>query len=187
MRLGLAIGLTALSLGAGCSSDDTVSAPTTTEPPPAYVGQVGAPVHARATNGATADITLNSLSWVPAPCAGGWGCAVAELTIMNTSALPFKYTEDYVTSSYGGGSQPWTQPEDSTSVGVGGSPQVNYVEINKVPPLRRGAVDPRRTVHGFVGFALDGGSNLDRGTALFIKVSDPDSVENTEAGWQTHV
>jgi hypothetical protein len=166
---------------AGCAADPPATPPPT-EAPPSYVGQVALPVHARATSGATADITLNGATWVPAPCAGGWGCAALEVTITNTSALPFKYSEDGVSASFGGGPQPWTHPEDSNLIGA--STDVNYIAINKMPPLRRGAVPPGQSVHGFVGLGFGGGSDM-RGTDLFVTMTDPDG--GVDAGWQVHI
>jgi hypothetical protein len=82
------------------------SADPTTDTPPFPIGQVGVPVHLKASRGATADVTLSSASWFPPGCAGGWSCNVVELTITGTSPQPFNYNEIYVAAGYGGGDQP---------------------------------------------------------------------------------
>jgi hypothetical protein len=139
------------------------------------VGQKGVPVHAKASNGATADVTFDGASWVPDNCVGARPCAVVELTIIGTSVQPFKFDESYVTGNYGGGPQPWTHPNESGR--IGGDPIVDYVAINKLPLLRLGSVTKGQTKHGFVGIPL--GSKTD----CYIELADPDDVSNVEAGW----
>jgi hypothetical protein len=95
----IAFGAAAVALGAvvgACSS----SAPrgAADPPPPFPIGQLGAPVHAKAASGATADVTLNNAMWFPAGCSGGWECNVIEVTITGTSAQPFKYDDTYIVS-----------------------------------------------------------------------------------------
>lgn len=152
----------------GCATNGSSAAPTTESPPP-YVFQAGVPIHAKSSNGATADITFNGVSWPG-------GCPVVELTITGTSIQPFKYTESYVTAGYGDGPQPWTHPEDDHR--YGGNPGMNYEAANKLPPLRTGSVTARQTAHGFVGFRLCTRHDL------YVRVDDPDDVSNHEAGWQ---
>ncbi|MFW0789640.1 hypothetical protein [Gordonia sp. CPCC 205333] len=150
-----------------------------TEIPP-YVTSRGIPKSSKASDGSAADITFQSIWWKPENCGGSWGCAVVELTVTGRSATPFAYNDSFVTVGYGGGSKPWTEPEDSNT--VGGSTNLNYSSIGKVPPLRLGEVRQGQTIHGYVGFGLNG---LERGTDLYIKVTDPADPENTEAGWHT--
>jgi hypothetical protein len=160
-------------------------------PPPFPIGQVGVPVHARAASGATADVTLNSAAWFPQGCAGGWECNVIELTITGTSPTPFKYSETYVVSGYGGGDQPFTQPDDNHW--LGGDYKVDYQKINKMPPLRTGSVTTGQTAHGFIGYGCNECRRSgERG--LYIKMIDPDTENPTspgpfavvEAGWEVH-
>ena len=167
VRAGIAVAVVGISSVVGCASNSPAQ-PTTTEPPPRYVGQVDMPVHAKASNGATADITLNGVSWIPERCAGALPCAVVELTFKGTSAQPFMYYEPYVTAGYGHGPQPWSHPNDSNR--VGGDPMVNYAAINKLPPLRMGSV----------GIPLGGKATW------YVEVADPDNVTNIEAGWHAH-
>lgn len=171
MRLGAGIATALLGIAAAGCGSDSAAAPTTEPPPPPYVGRVGVPVHAKASNGATADITLNSASWV------GSG-ALVELTMRGTSPQPFKYYDEYVTAGYGGGPQPWTHPDDSNRWGA--NPAFNYSAINKLPPLGTGSVSSGQTAHGFVAISM--GSRTD----WYIEVADPDDVGNTEAGWLVH-
>lgn len=154
----------------GCSSAATNDTTPTTEKPPAYVGQPGVPIHATARNGATADITLDSVSWMPQ-----WPCAVFELTIVGTSTQPFKYVDDDITAGYGGGSQPWTHPDDGNFFGP--DLGVDYSAINKVPPLRSGQLTVGQTAHGFVAIRLSTEAEW------YVKVADPDDSSNIEAGW----
>ena len=178
--LHLSAALAATLAVAACSAAPHGTADPTPQPPPFPIGQVGTPVHVKEISGATADITLNSATWLPAGCAGGWECNVIELTITGTSATPFKYNETYVVSGYGGGDQPFTHPDDNHW--LGGDYKVDYTKINKLPPLRSGSVTNGQTAHGFI--AYDG--NLNEGD-LYIKFCDPDQGGITdEAGWKVH-
>lgn len=166
-------------VSSGCSVDDSSAAPTT-EPPPPYVGQMGVPVHARATDGATADITLNSLTWIPSNCAGSWACIVVELTFAGTSSKPFKYHESYVIGGFvPSGSTPWADFRRGRY--WGGDPMVNYTAIHKLPPLGIGAVTGGQIAHGFVGISLNGKED-----SYIVEVNDPDDVGDIEAGWLAH-
>jgi hypothetical protein len=126
-------------------------------------------MHAKASNGATADITFNGISWPG-------GLPVVELTITGTSTQPFKYLDSYVTAGYGDGPQPWTHPEDAHRVGA--NPGFKYEANNKLPPLGSGSVTAGQTAHGFVGFSLMSRHDL------YVRVDDPDDVSDHEAGWQ---
>lgn len=170
----------------GCATSTPQAAPSV-EPDPPYVGRIGVPVHAHASNGATADITLNAVAWLEHRCPGGNGterdsCGVLDLTFTNTSAQPFKYDDTAITGSYGGGTAPWTHPDDELIMGA--SPLINYNAINKLPPLRSGEVPPGQTVHGFVGIGFGGGGDW------YIKVEEPAAPGhwsgNTQAGWHVH-
>jgi hypothetical protein len=164
---------TALAIAlSGCATGGSVASPDTQTPSP-FVDQVGVPVHAKASNGATADITLNSVSWLPDTCNGGGGaernsCALLELTFAGTSPTPFKYNESFVTAAYSSGPR-W-----------GGSTGVNYTAINKLPPLRLGAVNAGQTAHGFVAIGLGDAGDW------YIEVTDPDDVSDIEAAWKVH-
>jgi hypothetical protein len=137
MRLSVGIATALLMIAAaGCESNG--AAAPTTDPPPPYVGHVGAPIHAKAHDGATADITLNSLTWIPENCAGSWACIVADLTFTGTSPKPFKYHESHVIGGYvPSGSTPWADFRRGQY--WGGDPMVDYSAIHKVPPLRVGS------------------------------------------------
>ncbi len=172
---------------ASCSTSPHSTADPTPQPPPFPIGQVGAPVHAKAASGATADVTLNSAKWFPAGCAGGWECNVIELSITGTSATPFKYEDIYIVSGYGGGDQPFTHPTDDHWLGADFN--VNYAKINQMPPLRTGSVIAGQTAHGFIGYGCDT-CDYD----LYVKMIDPDTEHPlspgpfsvVEAGWKIH-
>jgi hypothetical protein len=70
-RAGIAVVATLAIMTAACSSPPSSANPTN-DTPPFPIGQIGTPVHAKATGGATAHITLNSAAWFPraAPAAG---------------------------------------------------------------------------------------------------------------------
>jgi hypothetical protein len=179
-KVRLATAATLAIITTACSSAPHSSADPSTETPPFPIGRVGTPVHAKAASGATADITLNSAAWFPPGCSGGWSCNVIELTVIGTSATPFKYNETYVVSGYGGGDQPFTHPNDNHW--RGGDDMVDYTKINKMPPLRTGSVANGQTTHGFIGY----GGNLNEGD-LYIKFCDPDQGGTAdEAGWKVH-
>jgi hypothetical protein len=165
---------TALAIASsGCAPGGSLASPDATQTTSPFVDQVGVPVHAKASNGATADITLNSVSWLAGTCHGGGGternsCAVLELTFAGTSPTPFKYNESFVPAAYSSGPR-W-----------GGSTGVNYTAINKVPPLRLGAANAGQTAHGFVAIGLGGAGDW------YIEVTDPDNVGDIEAAWKVH-
>jgi hypothetical protein len=184
MRLCTSIPLaSAMLVAATC-----LSAPTgVADPikPPFPVGQIGKPVQAKSANGATADITLDSASWFPAGCAGGWSCNVVELTITGTSPKPFAYNDIDIVAGYGGGDQPFTHPNDDHWLGADFN--VDYTKINKLPPLRRGSVTAGQTAHGFIGYGLQSQGDV------YVKFIDPDtetpnssSPSLTVAGWKVH-
>ncbi|MEE6139572.1 hypothetical protein SKC41_24975 [Mycobacterium sp. 050128] len=183
--MGAALVLAAVAVA--CSSP---APPVAADPEalPFPVGQLGTAIHAKAASGATADVTLNSATWLPAGCAGGWECNVIELTIAGTSPRPFTYDDAYIVSGYGGGDQPFTHPNDDHWLGA--DYNVNYTKIGKLPPLRKGTVTAGQTAHGFIGY----GCNLCGNHDLYIKMIDPDTEHPltagpfgvVEAGWKTH-
>jgi hypothetical protein len=167
----------AIAAMAACSAPPHGAADPTAQQPPFPIGQMGSPVHVKESSGATADVTLNSATWFPAGCAGGWECNVIELTITGTSATPFKYEDIYVVWSY----EPFTQPNNNNWLGA--DYHVDYTKINKLPPLRTGSVTNGQTAHGFIGY----GCNMCRGD-LYVKFADPDQGGTTdEAGWKVHI
>ncbi|MGB6209352.1 hypothetical protein, partial [Mycobacterium sp.] len=98
----------------------TGSAEPTSESPPFPIGQMGVPVHARAADGATADIIVDSATWLPPGCTThfaiptyGSACTVVELTITGTSERFFEFNYVNIFAGYGGGNQPWTHPDDA--------------------------------------------------------------------------
>jgi hypothetical protein len=183
----LAAAATLAIITAACSFPHTSADPSTTQTPPFPVGQVGSPVHVKAANGATADVTLNSATWLPAGCAGGWECNLIELTITGTSTAPFKFDDSYIVTGYGGGDQPFTHPTDDHW--LGGDYRVNYQKIAKLPPLRSGSVAAGQTAQGYIGY----GCNSCGGHDLYVKMIDPDTENPStepygvvEAGWKIH-
>ncbi len=140
-----AVAATLAVMVAGCSSPSRSSADPTPQPPPFPIGQVGVPVHVKAASGATADVTLNSATWLT-PGGGD----VIELTITGTSPRPFSYNEIYVVAGYGGGDQPFTHPNDDHWVGGSWG---NYDENGK-PPLRSGSVTAGQAAHGIVFYSM---------------------------------
>jgi hypothetical protein len=93
-KLGACLAAATLALAACAPTPHGAADPT--PQPPFPMGQIGTPVHVKESSGATADITLNSATWFPPGCSGGWSCNVIELTITGTSPTPFKYNETYV-------------------------------------------------------------------------------------------
>lgn len=160
------------------------SADPTPESPPFPIGQMGMPVHARAAGGATADITVNSATWLPPGCAShfasanGPACNVVELTITGTSHRFFQFDQRYIFAGYGGGSAPWTHPDDAPRPAT---LAVDYQRLGKMPPLQSGGVADGQTVHGFVGFAMPTAGDL------YITFNDPEqTAPYTEAGLIAH-
>lgn len=146
---------------------------------------MGAPVHARAADGATADITVNSATWLPPGCAThfavptpGAACNVVEMTITGTSHMFFQFDNRYMFAGYGGGSQPWTHPDDAPRPAT---LAVDYQRLNKMPPLQQGGVHDGQTAHGFVGFVMPTGGDL------YITINDPtQAAPYAEAGLIVH-
>jgi hypothetical protein len=174
---------------AACSCP-TGSADPTSESPPFPIGQMGVPVHARAPSGATADITVNSATWLPPGCAShfatptyGSACNVVELTITATSHRFFQFDQRYIFAGYGGGNQPWTHPDDAPQPAT---LAVDYQRLDKMPPLQAGGLHDGQTAHGFVGFAMPTGGDL------YITINDAcggcpyQPAPYTEAGWIVH-
>ena len=142
---------------------------------------MGVPVHVRAAGGATADITVNSATWLPPGCAShfaspaGPGCNVVELTITGTSHRFFLFNQDHIFAGYGGGNQPWTHPDDAPRPATFA---VDYQRLHQMPPLQSGGLRDGQTAHGFVGFAMPTGGDL------YITINDPaQPASYTEAGW----
>lgn len=138
---------------------------------------MGVPVHARAAGGATADITVNSATWLPPGCASHFAaptpdsaCNVVELTITATSHHFFHFNQRYMFAGYGGNDA----PEPATTA-------VDHQRLNKMPALQTGGLHDGQTAHGFVGFAMPTGGDL------YITINDPDQpAPYTEAGWIVH-
>jgi hypothetical protein len=59
-KVRIAIVATLAIISAACTSPHGTADPRTTETPPFPIGQIGTPVHVKASSGATADVTLNS-------------------------------------------------------------------------------------------------------------------------------
>lgn len=146
---------------------------------------MGVPVHALAAGGATADITVNSATWIPPGCAShfasptpGSACNVVEPTITSTSHrfLQFDYRD--ISAGYGGGNQPWTHPDDAPQPST---LAVDYQRLNKMPPLQSGGLHGGQSAHGFIGFVMPTGGDL------YITINDPQQpAPYTEAGWIVH-
>jgi hypothetical protein len=161
------------------------SADPTSESPPFPIGQVGVPVHAQTADGATADITVNSATFLPPGCAShfanptpGSACNVVELTITGTSHRFFQFDQGHMFAGYGGGNQPWTHPDDAPQPAT---LAVDYQRLNKMPPLHQGGLQDGQTAHGFVGFVMPTGGDL------YITINDPaQPAPYTEAGWVVH-
>lgn len=163
-------------LGAGCSVGGQPSSggeSLSSAPPPSYVGQLGKPVQARATTGATADITLISVAWV-SRCKGALPCVAVKLALVGTSRHSFQYNESYVSGCYATTPDPWARLENTDCPSA--DPMVNYEEINKLPPLRLGSVVMGQKADGYVAIPL--GSRA----KWYIKVNDP-SGDEPEAAW----
>ena len=148
------------------------SADSTPESPPFPTGEMGVPVHAQGGNGATADITVNSATWFPPGCSThfasptpGSACNVVELTITSTSHRFFQFDQRYMFASYGGGSQPWTHPDDAPQPST---LAVDHQRLGKMPPLQAGGLQDGQTAHGFVGFVMP-----TPGT-IYITINDPE-------------
>jgi hypothetical protein len=146
---------------------------------------MGVPVHARAADGATADITVNSATWFPPGCTThfaaptpGSACSVVEVTITGTSERFFEFSYLNIFAGYGGGNQPWTHPDNPPQPGM---LAVDYRRLDKMPPLQTGGLHDGQTTHGFVGFAMPTAGDL------YLTFDDPQQPPRyTEAGWIVH-
>ncbi len=185
VRVESVIAATAVAVGIAACSCPTASADPTSESPPFPIGQMGVPVHARAADGATADITVDSATWLPPGCTTHFAvptpdsaCNVVELTITATSHRFFLFDQSYIFAGYGGGNQPWTHPDDAPQPAT---LAVDYRRLDKMPPLQSGGLHDGQTAHGFVGFAMPTGGDL------YITINDPaQPAPYTEAGWIVH-
>ncbi|OBH55640.1 hypothetical protein [Mycobacterium sp. E2479] len=183
MRAGFVNAAAAVVIAA--SSCPSGSAEPAAESPPFPIGQLGVPVHARSAGGATADITVDSATWLPPGCASHFAsptpdsaCNVVELTITATSHRFFQFDQRYMFAGYGGGDQPWTHPVDAPQPS---SLAVDYRRLNKMPALQAGGLHDGQTAHGFVGFVMPTGGDL------YITINDPEQpAPYTEAGWIVH-
>lgn len=159
-----------------CATAPYGTADPTTQQSPFPTGKSGTTIHVTEYSTATADVTLNNANWVSSGCTvGGGGCNVIEFTIVGKSDAPFAYSETYLTAA----SSPWRQdPNRDTE---GGSSMVDYQKINKMPPLRSGAVTNGQTAHGFIGYAGD----VKQGD-VYIEFSDPNApaAPTPLAGWK---
>jgi hypothetical protein len=185
MRAESVIAAAAVAVAIAACSCPTGLADPTSESPPFPIGQMGVPVHARAADGATADITVNSATRLPPGCAshfanptGDSGCSVVELTITGTSEHFFEFNQVNMFAGYGGGNQPWTHPDDAPQPATSA---VDYQRLDKMPPLESGGLHDGQTAHGFVGFVMPTGGDL------YITINDPaQPAPYTEAGWIVH-
>jgi hypothetical protein len=146
---------------------------------------MGVPVHARAAGGATADITVDSATWLSPGCAShfasptpGSSCNVVELTITGTSHRFFEFNHSYIFAGYGGGNQPWTHPDDAPRPAT---LAVDYQRLQMMPPLQSGGLSDGQTAHGFVGFVMPTPGDL------YITFNDPEQpAPYAEAGVLVH-
>ncbi|OBJ07509.1 hypothetical protein [Mycobacterium colombiense] len=173
MRARFVIAPAAVAVVIAACSCPTGSADSTPE-----IGQMGVSVQARAAGGATADITVNSATWLPPGCAShfaaptpGSACNVVEMTITATSHKFFHFNQRYMFAGYVGGND---APQPATMA-------VDYRRLGKMPPLQTGGLHDGQTAHGFVGFAMPTGGDL------YITINDPDEpTPYTEAGLIVH-
>ncbi|OMC50727.1 hypothetical protein A5745_03830 [Mycobacterium sp. IS-2888] len=185
MHAGFVFAAAAVAMVTAASVCATGSADTPSDGPPFPIGQMGVPLHAQAANGATADITVNSATWLPPGCTThfaaptpGSACNVVELTITATSHRFFQFDQRYMFASYGGGNQPWTHPDDAPQPAT---LAVDYRRLDKMPPLQSGGLHDGQTAHGFVGFGMPTAGDL------YITINDPaQRAPYTEAGWIVH-
>jgi len=185
VRAGFVIAAAAVGVVIAACPCPSVSADPASESPPFPIGQMGVPVHARAASGATADITINSATWLPPGCTShfatptyGSACSVVEMTITATSHRFFQVDQRYMFAGNGGGNQPWTHPDDAPQPAT---LAVDYQRLDKMPPLQTGGLHDGQTAHGFVGFAMPTGGDV------YITLNDPaQPAPYTEAGWIVH-
>ncbi|OBF65123.1 hypothetical protein A5753_09875 [Mycobacterium sp. 852002-51971_SCH5477799-a] len=185
MRAGFVPAAAAVAVAIAACPCPSAAADPTPEGAPFPIGQMGVPVHARAAGGATADITVNSATWFPPGCAShfaaptdGSACNVVEMTITATSHQFFQFDHRYIFAGYGGGTQPWTHPDDAPQPS---SLAVDHQRLDKMPPLITGGLHDGQTAHGFVGFVMP------RAGDLYITINDPaQRAPYTEAGLLVH-
>ena len=160
-----------------CATAPYGNADPTNQQSPFPTGKSGTTIHVTEYSTATADVTLNSATWISSGCSGGGGCNVIELTIVGKSDVQFSYGETYVTAA----SSPWRQ--DPYRDVQGGSSTVDYQKINKMPPLRSGSVTNGQTAHGFIGYDR----NMSQGD-VYIEFNDPNepAAPTPLAGWKVH-
>ena len=176
VRAGFVNAAAAVGVVIAACSCPSGSADPTSESPPFPIGQMGVPVHARAAGGATADITVNSATWLPPGCAShfasptyGSACNVVEMTVTATSHRFFHVDNRYIFAGYGNDA-----PQPATLA-------VDYERLHKLPLLQAGGLHDGQTAHGFVGFVMPTGGDL------YITINDPDQpAPYTEAGWNVH-
>lgn len=181
VRAGFAIPAAAVAVVIAACSCPVASA----DSPPFPIGQLGVPLHVRAADGATADITINSATWSPPGCAShfasptpGSACNVVELTVTATSHRFFQFNQHDMFAGYGGGDQPWTHPADAPQPST---LAVDFQRLNKMPPLQTGGLHDGQSAHGFVGFVMPTAGDL------YITLNDPQqTAPYTEAGWIVH-
>lgn len=157
----------------------------TPESPPFPIGELGVPVHARTAGGGTADITVNSATWLPPGCTSHFAnptpdsaCNVVEMTITSTSHRFFQFNQNHVFAGHGGGNQPWTHPDDAPQPAT---LAVDFRRLDKMPPLTSGGLQDGQTTHGFVGFAMPTAGDL------YITMNDPaQPAPYAVAGWIVH-
>jgi hypothetical protein len=179
------IGAAAVAVAIAASSCPTGSADPTSESPPFPIGQMGVPLNVRAADGATADITVNSATWLGPGCTThfaaptpGSACSVVEMTVTGTSERFFQVNYRNMFAGYGGGGQPWTHPDDAPQPAT---LAVDFERLQKMPPLEMGGLHQGQTAHGFVGFAMPTAGDL------YLTINDPEQPgPYTEAGWIVH-
>ena len=166
----------ALALTAGVAAPSAAADPTAQQSP-FPTGKAGSSIHVTEYSTATADVTLNSATWVSSGCYGGGGCNVIELTVAGKSTAPFSYSQTSVTAA----SSPWRQ--DPNRDIQGGSSMVDYQKINKVPPLRSGSVTNGQTAHGYIAYD----DTISQGD-VYIEFGDPaaPAAPTPLAGWKVH-
>ncbi|OBG90811.1 hypothetical protein A9X05_12090 [Mycobacterium sp. E3298] len=185
MRAESVIAAPAVAVAIAAYSCPVGSADPAPENPPFPIGQLGVPAHARAADGATADITVDSATRLPPGCASHFanpasdpGCTVVELTVTATSHQFFQFDRDHVFAGYGGGDQPMTHPDNAPEPAT---PAVDFQRFDKMPPLQSGGLHDGQTAHGFVGFVMPTGGDV------YITVNDPaQPAPYTEAGFIVH-
>ncbi|OBH10104.1 hypothetical protein [Mycobacterium sp. E1747] len=167
--------VTVVAMTAGLTAPVGGADPTPQQSP-FPTGKSGTSIHVTEYSAATADVTLNNVSWVSGCTASGGGCNVIELTIVGKSDTPFGYGDAYVTAA----SSPWRQ--DPYRDVERGSLTVDYQKINKTPPLRSGTVANGQTAHGYIAY-----DTVKQGD-VYIEFNDPNApaAPTPLAGWKVH-